>query len=68
MEAAHTDAVIGALADQLSKAVHAAAIRVIRRVDIPAAPFLGGYWRRRKRHKGKRSGSHSTKQATATGF
>ena len=68
MEAAHTDSVIGALAHQLRKTVHAAAIRVIRRMDIPAAPFLRSHRRGREGHQRKRSSGHGAKQATATGF
>ena len=68
MEGAHANAVIGALTHQLRKAVHAAAIRVIGGVNIPAAPFLRRNLSRRECHERKRSRGHGTEQAAATGF
>ena len=54
MEGAHADTIIGALAHQLRKAVHAAAIRVIGGMDIPAAPFLRRCLARREGQQRKR--------------
>ncbi len=40
MEGAHADAVVGAFRDHARKGIHADAVRIVRRVDVPAAPFL----------------------------
>jgi hypothetical protein len=68
MEGPQANAVIGALTDQLRKAIHAAAIRIIGGMDIPATPFLRCYRRRREGHERKRSCGDGAKQAAATAF
>ena len=68
MEGTHADTVIGALTHKLRKAIHAATIRVIGGMDIPAAPFLRRCLAGGEGHQRKRGSGHGTKKATATGF